>query len=168
MILGCIHCSRWHELPHGNPRVTNERHHLVAMGLALSSKCSRNCRRGWHEARLRSHCLQLLLQLLFLWFQPLLLITKFSLLCLHMWTNSFAKFRVQLLTSNCPKTCNQNKQRFTFNSLIFSWRLEFESFNFWASPRNWFTIRTASIKIAALSVLGGLPGSNIEPNSTNL
>ena len=63
---------------------------------------------------------------------------------------------------------NEMKKTLTFNSLIFSWRPEFESFNFWASPRNWFTIRTASIKMAALSVLGGLPGSNMEPNSTNL
>jgi len=56
----------------------------------------------------------------------------------------------------------------TFNSLIFSWRPWLESFNFCASPRNCVTIRTASTRIAALSVFVGLPGSKMEPNSTNL
>lgn len=55
-----------------------------------------------------------------------------------------------------------------FNSLIFSCRFKFESFNFWASSRNWVTKRTASTRIADLSVLGGLPGSRSAPNSMNL
>lgn len=63
---------------------------------------------------------------------------------------------------------SQLKPNLTFNSLIFSCKSPFDSFSFCASLRNWVTIRTASLRIAALSVLGGLPGSKIEPNSKNL
>jgi len=62
---------------------------------------------------------------------------------------------------------SKEKQILTFNSLIFSWRFSFESLSFCASLRSWVTIRTASLKIAALSILG-FPGSKMEPNSRNL
>ena len=68
----------------------------------------------------------------------------------------------------CKQNWQRNPWRLAFNSLIFSWRLEFDSFSFCVSLRSWFTIRTASTKIAALSVLGGLPGSKMEPSSRNL
>ena len=65
MILWGVHCSRWHELPHCDSRVTNDRQQFVARGLALSSICSRDCRRGSQVARLCIHGFHLLLQLLF-------------------------------------------------------------------------------------------------------
>lgn len=62
----------------------------------------------------------------------------------------------------------KDKLKWTFNSLIFSWRSSFESFNFSASLRKWVTMRTASLKITALSIFGGFPGSKMDPNSKNL
>lgn len=76
MILRGIHGSRRHELPHGNPWVAHNRHEILA---ALGSKCSWDSRMR-QEPRLGGHCLQLLLQLLFLSLQPLFLITKLILL----------------------------------------------------------------------------------------
>lgn len=56
----------------------------------------------------------------------------------------------------------------TFNSFIFSCRFSLDSLSFWASSRCWESTRTASLNMTALSVLAGLPGSRIEPNSKNL
>ncbi len=44
----------------------------------------------------------------------------------------------------------------------------FESWSCWASERSWVKIRTASHRMVALSVLGGLPGSRAALNSRNL
>ena len=188
MILWSIHRCRWHELPHGNSRITNERNQLVPRSLTLrSSKCSRDCRCGRHEARLYIHGFKLLLQLFLLYLQPLLFVTKLILFSLKkrkyslIWWNGYtwcffnhfqdtSSFQIEnsMLKNLTILTIKDPQGSLTFNSLILSRRLEFESFDFWASPRNWVTIRTASIKIAALSVLGALPGSKMEPNSINL
>jgi hypothetical protein len=56
----------------------------------------------------------------------------------------------------------------TFKSLIASRSWSLDSWSPCASVRSWVKIRTASFKIVALSVFGGLPGSNAALNSKNL
>ncbi len=56
----------------------------------------------------------------------------------------------------------------TFNSLIASCNWLFESWSCWASERSCPKIRTASLRMVALSVFGGLPGSKTALNSRNL
>jgi len=82
VILWCINCSRGHKLPHGNSRVSNERYQLVATNLSFSIWGLRQ------EAGLYICHFYLLLQLFFLFLQPILLITKLILLTLQRNTNS--------------------------------------------------------------------------------
>lgn len=78
------------------------------------------------------------------------------------------RFIFHILSRVKKKKNGTSKPKRTFNSLIFSSRFSFDSFNFWASPCNWDNIRTASPNITAFSILGSLPGSRIELNSRNL
>lgn len=83
MILRSVTYRGRYELPHGNARVTDERHQLVISSLPLSTISSWHGGRGMRqEAWLCSHGFNLLLHLLLFFLQPLLLNAKLILLSL--------------------------------------------------------------------------------------
>lgn len=84
VILGGVNSCRRHELPHSDSRVTHEGYHLVPRGLGMGRKGSRNRSRWGQKARLYIDGFQLLLQLLFFCFQPLLFISQLIFLRLNM------------------------------------------------------------------------------------
>jgi len=63
---------------------------------------------------------------------------------------------------------NSTIKLLTLRSLTVSRSWLLVSWSPWASDRSWVKMRTASPRMVALSVLGGLPGSKAELNSRNL